>query len=1145
MKLLRDTWLVLQRQLLLLRRDPVWLMLGVVQPALYLLLFGPLLRYALRVPSTADAYQVLVPGLLVMLAIFGTLFAGFTLVAEQRAGVIERSRVSPVSRLALLLGRCLREVISLLAQATVIIILVLPFGLTVALKHLLLVYLLLGLLALFMSTMSYGAALKLQSEAKLGSLLNGITQPMLLLSGILLPITAATAPVWLVTLVPVEPRDMDGRRGARAVHRRQCRRDRVEGTDHARRADRRRRGVDRRRVRPPCPLTRCPARSTAGTWPEQPTSPATLLERTAPLAFLDAAAAEDRSDGRVILVTGEAGIGKSALVRSFRARRDGVLVGLCDPLARSRPFGPLHDIARQLGGALTAELAAPAQHRDVFSLFLDELPRGQVRTVIVIEDAQWADDATLDLLTFLGRRLDRTPALLVLTYRDDELGAGHKLHGVLAGLPSEQVSQLPLQPLSEGTVERMARRAGHADPELYAITGGNPLLVTEALATGNEPGAPRRIRALVQAKLCTLSAGAQEVIRLLAVSPGGLEPWLIGDLGVDDPEVLDECAATGLLAPVDGRAGFRRELLRRAVHDSLPGLVRRALSRRLLRVLSAAAPNQEVDAARLAHHAAGCDDRDAVLRYAPVAARRAAAAHEHRAAAAHYEMTLGYVGRVPGIARADLLERFAGHAFLAGDVTGAIRARQAALPIREAAGQVDKAGENLRRLSQLNWWVGRRADAERAAARAAAVLTPRGPCREVALAHGNQAQLHSLAHRSAAAIESGRQALRVANRLKDPRCVAQALTDLGAARLVGGDDAGEEDLRRGLALAYEHGLTETVARALTTLAVHRVEHRDHRRAWTDVDRAVEFALDRRLLGMVRLLTAVRAALRLDRADWSGVEDDALAALGQPGPPETVRVLALSSLGRARARQGRGEAAEPLREAASRAAGIGELRPVAVAAAALAEDAWLRADPMPTSAGLARAFDLACRARHPWYAGELAWWLRRAGEDPPSHEWYAQPYRLLLGGRWHRAATAWARLGCPYQQADALSSGTDPGDHLRALALFDRIGAEAAARRLRRQLRRVGGLRVPRGPRPSTVSNSAKLTARQLEVLGLLAAGLSNADIAGRLTLSVRTVDHHVAAILAKLAVDSRRGAVVAARRLGILPAETGHRPGPM
>ncbi len=197
MKLLRDTWLIFQRQLLLVLRNPVWLIVGIIQPVFYLLLFGPLLKFALHAPTAADAYKTFVPGLLVLLAVFGTFFVGFALIAELRAGVIERSRVTPVSRLALLLGRSLRDVVSLLFQATIITVLSIPFGLSVRLGDVVLAFLLLGLIALMLSAVSYGIALKLRSEDALAPLLNTVGQPIFLLSGILLPITALTAPGWL------------------------------------------------------------------------------------------------------------------------------------------------------------------------------------------------------------------------------------------------------------------------------------------------------------------------------------------------------------------------------------------------------------------------------------------------------------------------------------------------------------------------------------------------------------------------------------------------------------------------------------------------------------------------------------------------------------------------------------------------------------------------------------------------------------------------------------------------------------------------------------------------------------------------------------------------------------------------------------
>ena len=203
MKLMRDTWLVFTRQIQLFLRNPVWLIVGIIQPVLYLLLFAPLLKPALGAKTNAEAYQTFVPGLLVMLAIFGALFVGFGLIAELRAGVIERSRVTPVSRLALLLGRSLRDVVSLLAQAVLITVLAIPFGLSVELGDVLLAYLLLGLIAMLCSAVSYAVALKVRSEDALAPLLQTVSQPILLTAGILLPLIFA--PAWLKNVAKWNP----------------------------------------------------------------------------------------------------------------------------------------------------------------------------------------------------------------------------------------------------------------------------------------------------------------------------------------------------------------------------------------------------------------------------------------------------------------------------------------------------------------------------------------------------------------------------------------------------------------------------------------------------------------------------------------------------------------------------------------------------------------------------------------------------------------------------------------------------------------------------------------------------------------------------------------------------------------------------
>jgi ABC-2 type transport system permease protein len=207
MKLLRDTWLIFQRQALLQLRQPIWIFVGIFQPVMYLLLFAPLLKPALEGPmgltTDADVYRVFVPGLLVLIAIFGGLFQGFGLIAELRAGIIERSRVTPISRIALLLGRSLRDAMTLVTQAVIITVLALFFGFSAQLGYLLLAYLMLALIALMTSATSYAVALKLRSEDALAPLMNTVAQPVFLLSGILLPLTLA--PGWLQNVAKVNP----------------------------------------------------------------------------------------------------------------------------------------------------------------------------------------------------------------------------------------------------------------------------------------------------------------------------------------------------------------------------------------------------------------------------------------------------------------------------------------------------------------------------------------------------------------------------------------------------------------------------------------------------------------------------------------------------------------------------------------------------------------------------------------------------------------------------------------------------------------------------------------------------------------------------------------------------------------------------
>jgi ABC-2 type transport system permease protein len=205
-KLARDTWLIFQRHFLLVLRSPTWIGFALAQPVTYVLLFAPMLKLALKaegVTTYTQAYRIYVPGLLTVMAILGGCYAGFGLLREVRVGIIERARVTPISRLALMLGRALREVVMLLVQAVIITLLALPFGLSVPIGDLLIAYLLLALLSVMAVSFSYGLTLKIRNEAALASMINTLSNPLMLLAGVLLPLTLA--PLWLIRIADWNP----------------------------------------------------------------------------------------------------------------------------------------------------------------------------------------------------------------------------------------------------------------------------------------------------------------------------------------------------------------------------------------------------------------------------------------------------------------------------------------------------------------------------------------------------------------------------------------------------------------------------------------------------------------------------------------------------------------------------------------------------------------------------------------------------------------------------------------------------------------------------------------------------------------------------------------------------------------------------
>ena len=894
-----------------------------------------------------------------------------------------------------------------------------------------------------------------------------------------------------------------------------------------------------------------------------PLPPLGPVEREAILTDLDALLAASRDAGRIAWVTGEAGIGKSTLIHRFADRHRGrvrFLAGCCDPaVGRPRSRALWRDLARQAGLEAKA-----AKNPMALADGLARLAREHGGLVVVLEDLQWADEAAVDMLTAIGRRLERCPALFIMTCRTEQVPPGHRLSAMLAAVPAHAVTYLAVPLLSPFAVAELARDAGRPDPGLYRLSGGNPLLANEILACGAEPDGPgasgmpdaaSRLGALAASRMAELRPAARKVAHLVALAPDGVEPWLLetleasgaseplGTLGTlealegGDEAAADECLASGLLVRRAGRIDFRHGILKQVVRDLTPLFTRRALHRDLLRALVAHPDRPGVAAARLVFHAIGCDDGDVIRRHAPHAAREAADCGASETAIGLYEAALAHTDPLDHAGRGELLDALAEQAYLSGRLREACAAGRDAVSAWEAAEWADRAGRALRRLARALWLVGDRPAAWEAAGRAADLLDRVGNAAALALAHAELSRLEVLVPHPASALESANRAIRAAETADDARAGSAALIALGSAKLAGGEADGRSEVARGWLIAVEHGLGDEAGHAAAMLAGHDIVHREHAAAAAVLDDALQPTV----LALAPphhsgQLLALRSWLRLEWGDWNGALCDAEESLQRIGFTGPTAVPALSTLARLRARQGLAGASEPAHRAVRIAEAAGELQAVVLATVAEAEHFWLSDRETLRVDRLVAAFGQAWRARHPWFAGELAWWLRRAGTPAPVASWFAEPYRLLLAGDCQTAAKAWALLGCGYEQAEALACSDLPEDLARALELSSALGADPLARRLRRRLRRFRGLVVQRGPRPASVNHPAGLTSRQAEVLMLLSAGLSNAAIAERLSVSTRTAEHHVAAVLTKLAVTSRRHAADAAARLGMRPA---------
>ena len=863
-----------------------------------------------------------------------------------------------------------------------------------------------------------------------------------------------------------------------------------------------------------------------------------LLERQAQLEELNRCLQEARAAcGKLVLVAGDAGVGKSALVERFVAehRRDThTFWGACDGLSTPQALAPVYEIAAQSSGRAGHAMRDEESRDWLVRALLEDLARPERASVVVLEDVHWADAATLDFLRFIGRRIQRTSAVLVATYRHDELSANHPLRLTLGELTGHHVIRMRLAPLSLAAVKVLAGESGRDAGLLYQVTGGNPFFVREVLASPNEL-VPETVRDAVIARLARCSPVTRELAEVVAISPGRSETWLIESVLGPRQAAVDEAGARGLLDVQTDSVGFRHELARLAVYSTIEPERARAMHGQVLRALA----ERDGNAARLVHHATLAQSAAAVLEYGPMAAREAARLGAHREAAAHLSATLCYASSLATALRAELLEQHAQESSLANQTRDAIASGTAALTCWREAGDVEAQSRVLRLLAQEYLNVGEKAGADESVLGAIALLErlPRGA--HLAMAYVARSQVAVQRGWSAEGLEFGQRALELAHEVGDRAAESHALCQIGAALLGMGDRAGYEPLDRSIAMALELKLEEHAGRAYRRLQFHAGQIHDFARAEQAYRAGVEYCEERGIFSHSAYIHAYYTICELERGKWT---EAARMASEQMRSAEvtgvTQRVTVLTTLALVRMRRGDPGTDELLDEALELATPTSEVSRIARVAAARAEQAWYRG----TLADVARetAIGLASVRGHttPWLNGELLFWQSRAQAGGPIAGRLAEPYQLLLAGDWRAAACAWERIGMPYEQALALAEG--PEDALReALIVLDRLGAGPLAAIVRRRLRERGARGIPRGPNEATRASPSGLTTKELQVLQLLAQGCTNAQLARRLHRSPKTIDHHVSAILEKLGVHSRTEAVATALARGMVGATTG------
>jgi len=863
-----------------------------------------------------------------------------------------------------------------------------------------------------------------------------------------------------------------------------------------------------------------------------------LLERESYLDQLTALfQSAKQGKGHSVFVLGEAGIGKTSLVKEFLSRTGDsalILTGSCDSLFTPRPLGPLYDIAPQMGGSFFEILKTEKDRSLIFATFLHELMTGKIPVVLVFEDIHWVDEATMDFIKFLARRIGRLKCLFVLTYRDDEMKYQYPLTSIFGELPSDGYSKIAVNRLSREAVNQLALGKGYGSgDDVYKLTSGNPFYVTEILANYS-PGIPERVKDSILAVFKGLGESARELWEFLSILPTGIDAGLFAQMDPSFGATLANCIASNIIVSPQDHLSFKHEIYRITIEESMTPYRRKALHRRVLALMQNL-PSDTCTLSQLIHHARLADDHQLIAKFAPRAAREAASLGAHIEASKLYLVAIKHIDKEdPSLA--SLYEQHAYECYLTNQSKEAIDSQERALQLWRKDNVRQKEGDTLRLLSQFWWHIGDQKKAIALARESIQVLESETLSRECALAYCNFAQLSMLADDLESALAWGQKASTLAAELDDLRIVCYALNSIGSAmlRIPSTEQEGAERLNQSLSIALANGFHEHVARAYANLSYSYVLTRRYQDAEEVFETGLKYCDDNDLYSWKCYLLICKVKTLFETGRWA--EAESLATATQNSPNNRSRITALTILAKLAIRLGRlDQGMEIIVLVKSLAMATCDPQLIAPVLTAELERCWITGEPFLWTEMESEEFKRCFENHNVWITSHLAYWIHKAGLHTHfiAGREIVTPFELELKGKFRAAAERWKEIRCPYEFALALSGGNEE-NQLEAIQRLTDMGANATRDMLKSKLRRKGVKNIPRGPRESTRNNPAMLTKRQIEILSLLGQGSQNKEIADKLFISQKTVEHHISSILSKLEVSSRSKAVFQANKLGII-----------